>query len=333
MAFGMTPSRTTSCFCAGAASRPAQIAGLMADFPKRQALLKFGWHAAHAQVTFQSRRVTLEDGHIVRSRAAAAFERRIAPGIGAGWTISYAHRLDRYEAGVWPSEGRTQASQFKFQPAAFPAVAFKVSSTGEFESGTDSKAFAARLTAKVDKQIKANAPTGKDAASLTGDAVDTADYFLSPGLLEAGTAANYQLETAMWIGAKLEQGVWYEMSAPLALPGMPEFVVKQRLEFAFTRMVPCTAGAAADTCVELVVHATPDKDELQDVLADLAGSADDPYFHYDASTVDRIVVDPATLLPYAREEKIHWYASVGKGNGDSLLSSEHLVSTTNYGAQ
>jgi tetratricopeptide (TPR) repeat protein len=311
-----------------------QVAGLMADFPKRQAILKFGWHATHAQVTLESRRVSLEDGQIVRSRASAAFERGIAPSRpGGGWTISYTHRLDRYEPGVWPYEGRTKAPQLKFPPAAFPALGFKVSATGDFENVTDSKSFAARLTAKADKEIKAGAPAGKDAADLTSDAVATADFALSPGLLEAETAANYQLETAMWIGAKLEQGVWYEMSAPLALPGMPEFVVPQRLEFAFTQMLPCPAGGAAHACVELVIHATPDNAALQDVLNDLAGSDEDPYFHYDASTVARIVVDPATLLPYAHDEKVYWYASVGNGKGESLLSSEHLVSTTTYGAQ
>ena len=54
--------------------------------------------------------------------------------------------------------------------------------------------------------------------------------------------------------------------------------------------------------------------------------------NYDASTDARIVVDPATLLPYAREEQLYWYASIGKGKGESVLWSEHLVLTTRYEA-
>jgi hypothetical protein len=123
------------------------------------------------------------------------------------------------------------------------------------------------------------------------------------------------------------------MSAPLSLPGLPEFVVQQRIEFAFTQRVPCNADDNSHTCVELVIHATPDKDALQGVLNDLAGTEEDSYFHYDASTAARIVVDPATLLSYALDEKIFWYASVGNGTGQSLLSSEHRVSTTKYAAQ
>jgi hypothetical protein len=310
----------------------AQVAQLMADFPRRRADLKFGWHATDARVTFESRRVSLEDGEIVRSRGGAAFGRHIVSGTGGGWSISYTHRLSQYQPGVWPSEHQFKPSQLKFPPARFPAADFKVSANGEFESVTDSTAFATRLTAAADKQIKAGAPVGRGAAALTSDAVATADYALSPGLLEAATAENYQLETAMWIGAKLEQGVWYEMSAPLSLPGLPEFVVPQRIEFAFTRMLPCTAGHASRTCVELVIHATPDKDALQGVLDDLAGSEEDSYFHYDASTAARIVLDPVTLLPYARDETTFWYASIGKGEGKSMLSSEHLVSRTTYGA-
>jgi hypothetical protein len=50
---------------------------------------------------------------------------------------------------------------------------------------------------------------------------------------------------------------------------------------------------------------------------------------YDTSSAARIAVDPATLLPYAREEQIHRYVSLGNGK-ESLLESEHRMSTTRY---
>ena len=58
---------------------------------------------------------------------------------------------------------------------------------------------------------------------------------------------------------------------------------------------------------------------------------DGRFVDYDASIDARIVVDPATLLPYAQEEQIYWFASLGNGKGDALLESDHLVSTTKYG--
>jgi len=45
----------------------------------------------------------------------------------------------------------------------------------------------------------------------------------------------------------------------------------------------------------------------------------------------RIVTDPATLLPYAREQRAYWYASLGGHR--SVLQSEHLVSHTSYATE
>lgn len=311
----------------------AQVAELMQDFPKRQAVLKFGWHASDAQITFENRRASLEQGQVIHGRAAATYERHIVADHGGGWSVSFTHRLAKYEPGVWPSDHSAAAQKLTFTPDAFPAVGYEVSAKGEFEGVMDSKDFADRLIATTDGLIKAGAPPGKDFRDVTSAALETAADALTPGMLEAATAENYQLETAMWIDAKLDQGVWYEMSAPLSLSGMPQFLVQHQLQFAFTRMVPCTADAAVPMCAEIVIRATPDKSSLHDVLVDLTGSnAGADSVQYDASIIARIVVDPATLLPYHHEEQIHWYASLGPGEGGAVLLSDHIVATTRYGA-
>ena len=306
----------------------AQVAALMHDFPSRRAVLKFGWYPSEGRITLARRRMSLTDGHTVRTDAAAAFERRITAVQGGGWSVSYAHRLTGYEPGVWPSAADAAARQLVFPPAPLPAVDFKVSATGDFAGVTDSKAFAARLIARTDALIRARAPSGPDRGA-TRDAVATAAVALSPGMLEAETAEVYQLETAMWIGATLEQGVWYQISAPLALPGLSRFILQQRIEFAFTRRVRCTADAAARSCVEIVIHATPDQHALDNLLADL-GSSPVTKMDYAASTDARIVVDPATLLPYTREERTYWYASLGRSGADKILQSDHLMCSTRY---
>jgi hypothetical protein len=308
-----------------------QVASLMRDFPQRRATLEFGWHPTDARIALDRRRVCLSEGQIAYSRAAAAFEGRITAGEGGGWTVSYAHRLAAYEPGVWPIKQRTKLPQLAFSPAPLAALDFKVSATGGFDGVTDSKSFAARLTARTAALIRAGGPTGHDGPAVTKDALETAAEAVSPGILEAETAENHQVQTAMWVGATLEQGVWYAMSAPLLLPGAPVFAVPQRIEFAFTRRVPCTRGAAEERCVEIVVHATPDQTTVNNLLADMGGASPEyRYMDYAASIDARIVVDPATLLPYAREERIYWYLSVGKSAAEKILQSEHLVSTTRY---
>ncbi len=321
----------------GEPAADAQVAELMQSFPKRQAILKFGWRASDAQITLESRRDCLLDGQIVSSRAADAFDRHIAADNGGGWSVSYSHRLLQYEPGVWPTMRGSQTPPMAFPPALLPEVGFKVTATGEFDLVTDSKEFAPQLAAKTEGLIRAAAPSGDHARGIMDQAVETTAAALSPGMLEAAAAENYQLETAMWIGATLDQGVWYAIDAPLYLPGMPRVVAQNRIEFAFTRVVPCTAGAAEPTCVEIVIRAAPDKEALDRVIADFDTQTTLGRIHnYTASIEARIVTDPATLLPLAREERIYWYASLGKGNGkgngNTILQSEHLVSTTGYRA-
>lgn len=306
-----------------------QVAARMRDFPQRKAVLTFGWRAIDAQVSMESHRECLQDGQRVPSDAAATFERHVEPGEAGGWSVSYSSRLSRYEPGVWPATRGSQAPVMVFPPALLAAAGFKVSAAGEFENVTDSESFAAQLATDTEKLIRAAAPAGDRANKLTSEAVATTTSFFTPGMLEAATAENYQLETAMWIGATLDQGVWYQIDAPLSVAGMPRVVVQNRIEFAFTRKVPCTAQATEKTCVEIVIRATPDKDALDRVMADFIGpDSASRIADYASSSQVRIVTDPATLLPYAREQRVYWYVSLGRGR--SVLQSEHLVSRTTY---
>jgi tetratricopeptide (TPR) repeat protein len=304
----------------------AQVTALMQDFPQRRAILKFAWHASDAQVTLERRRESLDNDQIIHSRAAATVERRIAADQSGGWSVSYARPLTWYDPGVWPLMQSSRTAPTAFVPDPLPWVGLKLSATGDFQGVTDSKAFATWLTTKTDELIRAGAPPGGPAHNTMSEAIEATAEALSPGVLEARTAENYQLETAMWIGATLEQGVWYQVAAPLSLPGMPQVVIQHRIDFVFTRTLPCTAAAVAQTCVEIVMRAAPDNKALDHVTADLG------FKDYETSTEARLVTDPATLLPYAREEQVYWYASSGRGSGDAILQSQHLVSATRYRA-
>ena len=323
----------------GEPAGPAQIAAIMRHFPQRSATLKFDWHPSDARTTVESHRVCLVGGQLVRSRAAATFERRISAGHGGAWQVSYTQRLKRYQPGVWPLDPNSRTPWLPFAPTQPTAVNFKVSANGEFQRVTGLRHFSARLTARTDELVRESVPADDNSSgTLNAQAASTA-LDLSPGLLEAATAERYRLETSMWIGATLKLGVWYRMSAPLSLPGLQRCVVEQHITFAFTRRVPCAAGEAARRCIEIVLHVTPEKKELSPLLADirylLAGIGPRyfgrQFFHYDASITARIVIDPATLLPCSREERIDWYASAGTHKADSILQADHVIATTRYG--
>jgi len=309
-----------------------QVAELMRDFPQRQAVLTFGWRPSDARVSVESHRVCLQDGQIVPSTAAASFEEHLAPADNGGWSVSYSSRLSAYEPGVWPTKQGSQAPAMVFPPALLPGAGFKVSAAGDFESATDSESFAAQLATRTEKLIRAAAPAGERADKLINEALETTTSLFTSGMLEAAAAENYQLDTAMWIGATLDQGVWYQIDAPLSVEGMLRVVVQNRIEFAFTRRVPCTEQSTQKTCVEIVIRATPDPDALERVMADFIGAdSESRLADYVSSRQVRIVTDPATLLPYAREQRAYWYASLGGHR--SVLQSEHLVSHTSYATE
>jgi hypothetical protein len=296
----------------------------MQDFPKRRVSLKFGWRAGDAHISVEDNRASLWDGTTNRSHAAVSLDRHIGPDANSGWLVSYTQDREQYEPGVWPMSEGSQAAKTVFPPAPVRALDFKVSAAGDFAGTTGADAFTSRLIAQTDAVIRAHVPASGDADKLTKAALEATQLALSPGLLVAEAAENYQLETSMWVGATLDQGVWHQLDAPLSLRGLRRLVVQQRLQFAFTRMVPCTDAATAPACVELVIRTTP----IRQAVAQLLKS-------YASSTATRLVLDPATLLPYSREDRLYWYASIGIGHADTILQSEHFKSTTTFtgGAQ
>lgn len=309
----------------------AAIARLMKDFPRRHVTLTFGWHALHARIAVEDTRASFDGGQIAYSHAAAAFEGRLTAVPEGGWSITYTHRLRAYDPGVWPSEPGARVRRLVFPPAPLTPVDFKVSAQGAFAGVEDLMRFSTRLTRKTEQLIEVATPAGKDARIAAADARGRTAIDFSPGMLEANTAQSYELETAMWIGATLDQGDWYEVSAPLAHPGMGRFVIEQHIEFAFTRTLPCTAAAKSERCVEIVLRMRPDAKALRGILADLGGAAPGGLFtDYFAAIEERIVADPTTLLPYRCERRIYWYAATDQRGEHSIAESEHFVSATRY---
>ena len=312
----------------GELSSPDRIAVLMQDFPGRKVTLQFRWHASDAAVTVQSRRVRLEGAKLIRSFAAAKFEQHVRAD-PSGWSVSYQLGPDSlYDPGVWPVTEGGRVPEDIFPPAVLTTPGFKVSRTGVFLDLTNSEAFASRVADHAARLIRTRAPPGRRARTLTQEALKTASAGLSPELLDAAALRDYSLETAMWVGATLDQGVWYRISAPLALPGIPRVVMTQSVEFAFTRAVPCSVHNPNRACIELVLHVTPEEKAFARWLADMR--ADATLLDYTASLDIRIVTDPRTLLPYSREERAYWYASVGMGPSDQLIQSEHTASSTTW---
>lgn len=170
---------------------------------------------------------------------------------------------------------------------------------------------------------------GPDPAQLIRRLVATTQAMLSPEAGDLRVAEDYNLETGTWIGASLDQGVWYPMTANLSLPLSPGAFIPHKIEFAYTRQVPCVSDSASTACIEIVLRAAPDPAVMQAVMDRIARAAHVPRSQHPqlwSATEMRLVTDPRTLQPYRREMHRHLYWWSGKpGPDESLIQTSSSV--------
>jgi hypothetical protein len=216
------------------------------------------------------------------------------------------------------------------------APSIKVAHDGGFDAVTDAKDFGSTLAMRVSARMD-QMPSQSDAASMNMTARDVKAAF-SPEFIEDSAALDYGIETGTWIGAKLTQGTWYQMTTPLFMPalGLGHYMVNQDITFAFTREVPCTADAPGHLCAEIVLRATPEAEDLKQTIDDKNRQLKLPVsqsLHYWAQTYIRLVVDPATLLPYVRDVRQSWFCRLSgatEGKNDPIIEQMRAVSTVSY---
>jgi tetratricopeptide (TPR) repeat protein len=310
------------------------VAALMQDFPSRSTTLKFNWSPSDATVAVELNHVRDRNGEISRARGTRTVQRQVRPDHD-GWMISYPRASADFATGVWPtgdSDSLAPNSAFRPQLLSFPDIT--ISSAGELKKIINAGAFARRVTAETTAQIRQGAPHGVQAQHLMKIAISSMQVAFSPKAIETETGADYNLQTAIWIDATLQQGVPYEITAALPLPGFSLTVLNQRLQFLYTHPVPCTRDSTEPACAEIVVHLAPETDSLAAKLDAL--EYQNRQVHYSGAATLRIVTDPKTLTPYVFDARRYWYLSVGADDQDELpgtgelIESEHTLRTVTY---
>jgi hypothetical protein len=309
-------------------------AAQMQDFPSRSTTLKFNWSAGDAAVTVATDHARNWEGDISRARGTRTLRRQVRARQN-GWLISDLPSGADFAPGVWPtgdSDSHPPTTEFRPSLLSFPDIA--VSSAGELKKVIDTAKFAQRLSAETEAQIRKRAPQGARVPDLMHNAISLMHVAFDPKSIETDVRAAYNLQTAMWIDATLQQGVPYEITASLPLPGFSLVPINQRLQFRYTHAVPCTRDATEATCAEIVVHARPETDALAAAL-DAMEDPDRP-LHYTAATTWRIVTDPRTLTPYVFDERCYWYMSLGASDPDhssteaEVIESQRTLRTITY---
>lgn len=318
-------------------SAAADIATAMKDFPARTLQFKFDWSSHDADVAIAADDDSLVDGKPIHSHGAIDVKRQISAGT-SGWTVSDNPGTAQYRLGDWPDHAKkSEWSMFYILASALmQAPTITIAPSGDFDTVKDAQDFGDKLALTVSASLD-KIPSESDPASVEATARDVKAAF-SPDFVEASAEQDYGIETGTWIGAKLEQGVWYQMTTSLFLPalGLGHYLVNQDITFAFTRELPCRPDAPSPVCAEIVLHVTPAADDLKDTIKQVNAQFKLPAsqsVHYWARTDIRLLIDPETLLPYVRDVRQSWFSGLDGGDhldSDPLVEQLRAVSTVSY---
>lgn len=325
----------------GGDETPAKIAALMQGFPApRTADLKFAWAANDGQMQIAATETNLTAGQIVQSKATIALARHVRPD-GRSWTVSYdPNAKPSLDLGHWPDKPDVLLQRFVSYLLAIAVMEtpdYTVTATGDFSDVRNAQAYSKALPAEVAEAFGTSAPLDGVNARTSKALAQNLKIVILPLYLGTDTAQNYSLQTATWAGAKLEQGAWYEMQAPLLLPGMglgQYFLVTHDISFSYARAVPCTAGDSAKSCAEIVIHATPAPGDMAKAHIQMSSLFHMPDFdalHYWSSFDMRLVVRPDTLAPVLSDIRKSWFVGIDVApKSDPAVSAERVVTTWTY---
>jgi tetratricopeptide (TPR) repeat protein len=309
----------------GQEADPDQVTARMQDFPERSATLAFDWFSSDAGVRFESDYTQVEDGAALNVHSTRDAQRRVRKGLGS-WKVSFEPAAAHLDLANPPLKEPAPGLATSLAGMLLQFHDFELAPNGEFDSSADGFKFGSRVRADVKALTRDLAARGTPATQLMRSIAKALSAQLSPAVIENLVAEDYNFETGTWIGATLDQGVWYNMTASLSLPVEPQVFVKHEIEFAYTRPIPCTDDSKETACIELVLHATPDPAILNKLLGMLARSARLPrqqLLQLQAHTDMRLIVDPVNLVAYRRDMRRYSYWSTGAADPNhSLIESE-----------
>jgi hypothetical protein len=313
---------------------PEQVAVRMKDFPERSATLSFGWFESNATLTLRSDVSQLGGADLVHFQGSRTARRQVRKGL-ASWLVSYELDDPRVKLDELPTDEQLETSLASFLARMLTHFhGYRVTRNGDFDETKgdfrfDSHARAAGKALARDFGSLGPDSKGGQSSQLARRISAAMRDELSPAALEAQTAEDYNLETGTWIGATLEQGVWYDMTAALFVPLAPQIFLPHKIQFTYSRSVPCLPDSSEPSCIEIVLRAAPDPTVLKsglDTLARRSHLADGHVPRLWSATTMRLVTDPATLWTYSRETRWHGYWSDGVSAPDErLLESERTI--------
>jgi tetratricopeptide (TPR) repeat protein len=302
---------------------PDQVSARMQDFPERSATLAFGWFPSVAEVNVESDYTQVADGEVLSVHSTRSAQRRVRKAL-TSWSVSFQAAPAHFDLANLPTKDPTlQGLATSLAGMLLQFHDFELARNGDFDSSKGGFKFGSRVRAEVSKLTGDLASRGTPTAQFMRSVSRALSAQQSPDVIESLVAENYNFDTGTWIGATLEQGVWYNMTASLSLPLEPQVFVRHDIEFAYTHPVACLDDAKETACIEIVLHAKPYPPILEEMLRVLAHGARLPraqLLQLQAITHMRLIVDPITLVGYRRDVRRYSYWSNGATGPNHALT-------------
>jgi len=308
---------------------PDQVAARMQDFPERSATLAFDWFPSVTEVNVESNYTQIADGEVFSVHSTRSAQRRVRKGL-TGWGVSFQAAPAHFDLANPPTkEPALQGLATSLAGMLLQFHDFELAHNGDFDDSKGGFRFGSRVRADMGALTRDLASRGTPTAQLVRSVSKALGAQQSSHVIESLVAENYNFDAGTWIGATLEQGVWYDMRASLSLPLEPQVFVWNEIEFAYTHPVPCLADAKETACIEIVLHAKPDPAVLEDMVKVLARSARLPRGQLpqlQAITHMRLIVDPITSVAYRRDVRRYSYWSNGAAAPNHALTESEKIS-------
>ena len=182
-----------------------------------------------------------------------------------GWNVSFEPGGARYDINHWPNdESSVPGTVASLTGMALQFHDFDLVRAGVFNLSTADRKFESSMRSDV-KGVTESLAEANVSSRLTQQIRNESDKYAKS--IEALVAEAYNMETGTWIGASLDQGVWYDMSVPLSLLFAPRLFVTHQVEFAFTLSSALHAPAPQRRLVSRSYFAlTPDPTELRQLI-------------------------------------------------------------------
>jgi len=265
---------------------------------------RFAWPSnVHADVAWTNHVVDDSYGETKDTTYTFRFEivaRPLADGIRIDQRTSLAQGLQSVASLLSSGSGGSIQHWLFFYPS------FSVGTDGQFRGLEQVEAYRASMEAML-------ADGGKDAKRLTPEQVEQvralARRNLSPEVIGAKVAADWNTVITAWNGGKLVPGQVLELTTTLQYTIGGQVLMVPRVErYRLFGYVPCDAHDARNRCVDVEAAFVPDADAMR-VMYDRAIAESMPVMmlnrreppHITSAFIQstvRMITDPRTLLPY-----------------------------------